>query len=180
MRRILWKRIGLMIVLEICYGAAEAYGKIPAPYWEINLGICYGFSAVAAALLGSVGGGVSAFVGEVLGELFGEGTVNPAMVAASLVAGIVAGGMYRKTAANGSFGKDKWKAFIIWTIAGQAAGFLVVYKAVSAASFAECFWRFFYNSICAVFVGGLILMALQEGNRNQSSDSSPSSSSKAL
>ena len=46
-----WKQMGLILVLGLGYGAALAYGTIPAPYWEINLGICYGFSAAGAALI---------------------------------------------------------------------------------------------------------------------------------
>ena len=171
-----WKKTGAMLGLGLCYAAAEAFGKIPAPYWEINLGICYGFSAAGAALFGIPGGCVSALIGEIAGELFGNGSLEPALILASMCSGLAAGGMYRNTSEPGPFGKEKWKAFILWTLLGQAVGFLGVYAIISSASFAECFWRFFYNSVCAVFAGGLILMALQEGQ----SSSSSSSSSKAL
>ena len=96
-----WKQMGLILVLGLGYGAALAYGTIPAPYWEINLGICYGFSAAGAALFGIPGGCVSALVGEIAGELFGNGSLEPALILASMCSGLAAGGMYRKTSEIG-------------------------------------------------------------------------------
>lgn len=167
-----WKRALGVVLLGLGYAAALAYGTIPAPYWKINLGICYGFSAVAGALYGPLGGGVSALVGEILGEQLAAGGMNGALVAASIGSGVAAGGMHKIVAGSCPFGKRKWRALILWTLIGQAIGFLGIYWCCSSASLTECFWRFFYNSVCAVFVGGLILMALQEDQSSSSSSSS--------
>jgi uncharacterized membrane protein len=176
------KKILMIVICALLYAFFEAFGQIPAPYWEINLGICYGFSGFAGLMAGPWAGLLTGLAGEVLAEtLMKQGFTLPLILAAA-VSGFVCGGGYPLLNEKGTgFTGACWRKMIHWTILGQGAGFLIVlplgYWILGMEySYWECFWRFFYNSICQIMICGLLGTAAGEENRRQSSPSSSSSS----
>ncbi|MCR5228532.1 MAG: ECF-type riboflavin transporter substrate-binding protein [Solobacterium sp.] len=144
--------------------------KIPSPVPETNLQIAYGVSGFFAALFGPVCGFLIAFIGHALNDFIAYGSPWWSWIVASGVCALITGiskGAVASKVEEGIFGFDEIKMFVIFTLIGQAAAWIVVapildiviYGEPASLVFAQGVTAFIVDFITAAVVGCLLLKA---------------------
>ena len=144
--------------------------KVPSPVPETNLQIAYGVSAFFAALFGPVCGFLVAFIGHALNDFVAYGSPWWSWIVASGISAMVTGLCSKKIAPRveeGIFEKSEITTFVIYTLLGQAASWIVIaplldivlYSEPANLVFTQGIVAFVADFICAAVIGGLLLKA---------------------
>ena len=160
-------------VVAIGIGAAlffvlGRFVAIPSPVPNTNISLQYAVLALLAVMYGPVAGGLIGFIGHTLIDLSWGGTPWWSWVITSAFVGVIVGLFAKKlNVQEGEFGKGKVALFTIANIAAHAIGWIVVAPVLDILIYAEPANKVFAqgafaaisNTITAVIVGGLLVLA---------------------
>lgn len=160
-------------VVAIGIGAAlffvlGRFVAIPSPVPNTNISLQYAVLALLAVMYGPVAGGLIGFIGHTLIDLSWGGTPWWSWVITSAFVGVIVGLFAKKlNVQEGEFGKGKVTLFTIANIAAHVIGWIVVAPVLDILIYAEPANKVFAqgafaaisNTITAVIVGGLLVLA---------------------
>ena len=160
-------------VVAIGIGAAlffvlGRFVAIPSPVPNTNISLQYAVLALLAVMYGPVAGGLIGFIGHTLIDLSWGGTPWWSWVITSAFVGVIVGLFAKKlNVQEGEFGKGKVALVTIANIAAHAIGWIVVAPVLDILIYAEPANKVFAqgafaaisNTITAVIVGGLLVLA---------------------
>lgn len=160
-------------VVAIGIGAAlffvlGRFVAIPSPVPNTNISLQYAVLALLAVMYGPVAGGLIGFIGHTLIDLSWGGTPWWSWVITSAFVGVIVGLFAQKlNVQEGEFGKGKVALFTIANIAAHVIGWIVVAPVLDILIYAEPANKVFAqgafaaisNTITAVIVGGLLVLA---------------------
>ena len=160
-------------VVAIGIGAAlffvlGRFVAIPSPVPNTNISLQYAVLALLAVMYGPVAGGLIGFIGHTLIDLSWGGTPWWSWVITSAFVGVIVGLFANKlNVQEGEFGKGKVALFAIANIAAHVIGWIVVAPVLDILIYAEPANKVFAqgafaaisNTITAVIVGGLLVLA---------------------
>lgn len=160
-------------VVAIGIGAAlffvlGRFVAIPSPVPNTNISLQYAVLALLAVMYGPVAGGLIGFIGHTLIDLSWGGTPWWSWVITSAFVGVIVGLFAKKlNVQEGEFGKGKIALFTIANIAAHVIGWIVVAPVLDILIYAEPANKVFAqgafaaisNTITAVIVGGLLVLA---------------------
>ena len=160
-------------VVAIGIGAAlffvlGRFVAIPSPVPNTNISLQYAVLALLAVMYGPVAGGLIGFIGHTLIDLSWGGTPWWSWVINSAFVGVIVCLFAKKlNVQEGEFGKGKVALFTIANIAAHAIGWIVVAPVLDILIYAEPANKVFAqgafaaisNTITAVIVGGLLVLA---------------------
>ena len=141
---------------------------IPSPVPNTNISLQYVVLALLAVMYGPVAGGLIGFIGHTLIDLSWGGTPWWSWVITSAFVGVIVGLFAKKlNVQEGEFGKGKVTLFTIANIAAHVIGWIVVAPVLDILIYAEPANKVFAqgafaaisNTITAVIVGGLLVLA---------------------
>lgn len=141
---------------------------IPSPVPNTNISLQYAVLALLAVMYGPVAGGLIGFIGHTLIDLSWGGTPWWSWVITSAFVGVIVGLFAKKlNVQEGEFGKGKVALFTIANIAAHVIGWIVVAPVLDILIYAEPANKVFAqgafasisNTITAVIVGGLLVLA---------------------
>lgn len=141
---------------------------IPSPVPNTNISLQYAVLALLAVMYGPVAGGLIGFIGHTLIDLSWGGTPWWSWVITSAFVGVIVGLFAKKlNVQEGDFGKGKVTLFAISNIAAHVIGWIVVAPVLDILIYAEPANKVFAqgafaaisNTITAVIVGGLLVLA---------------------
>ena len=141
---------------------------IPSPVPNTNISLQYAVLALLAVMYGPVAGGLIGFIGHTLIDLSWGGTPWWSWVITSAFVGVIVGLFAKKlNVQEGDFGKRKVTLFAIANIAAHVIGWIVVAPVLDILIYAEPANKVFAqgafaaisNTITAVIVGGLLVLA---------------------
>lgn len=141
---------------------------IPSPVPNTNTSLQYAVLALLAVMYGPVAGGLIGFIGHTLIDLSWGGTPWWSWVITSAFVGVIVGLFAKKlNVQEGEFGKGKVTLFTIANIAAHVIGWIVVAPVLDILIYAEPANKVFAqgafaaisNTITAVIVGGLLVLA---------------------
>lgn len=141
---------------------------IPSPVPNTNISLQYAVLALLAVMYGPVAGGLIGFIGHTLIDLSWGGTPWWSWVITSAFVGVIVGLFAQKlNVQEGEFGKGKVALFTIANIAAHVIGWIVVAPVLDILIYAEPANKVFAqgafaaisNTITAVIVGGLLVLA---------------------
>ena len=141
---------------------------IPSPVPNTNISLQYAVLALLAVMYGPVAGGLIGFIGHTLIDLSWGGTPWWSWVITSAFVGVIVGLFAKKlNVQEGEFGKGKVTLFTIANIAAHVIGWIVVAPVLDILIYAEPANKVFAqgafaaisNTITAVIVGGLLVLA---------------------
>ena len=142
--------------------------KIPTGFPDTNIQTAYGVGAFFATLFGPIAGFLIAFIGHALSDAVQYGTPWWSWVITSAFVGVIVGLFAKKlNVQEGDFGKGKVTLFTIANIAAHVIGWIVVAPVLDILIYAEPANKVFAqgafaaisNTITAVIVGGLLVLA---------------------
>lgn len=160
-------------VVAIGIGAAlffvlGRFVAIPSPVPNTNISLQYAVLALLAVMYGPVAGGLIGFIGHTLIDLSWGGIPWWSWVITSAFVGVIVGLFAKKlNVQEGDFGKRKVTLFAIANIAAHVIGWIVVAPVLDILIYAEPANKVFAqgafaaisNTITAVIVGGLLVLA---------------------
>lgn len=160
-------------VVAIGIGAAlffvlGRFVAIPSPVPNTNISLQYAVLALLAVMYGPVAGGLIGFIGHTLIDLSWGGTPWWSWVITSAFVGVIVGLFAKKlNVQEEEFGKGKVALFTIANIAAHVIGWIVVAPVLDILIYAEPANKVFAqgafaaisNTITAVIVGGLLVLA---------------------
>lgn len=160
-------------VVAIGIGAAlffvlGRFVAIPSPVPNTNISLQYAVLALLAVMYGPVAGGLIGFIGHTLIDLSWGGIPWWSWVITSAFVGVIVGLFAKKlNVQEGDFGKEKVTLFTIANIAAHVIGWIVVAPVLDILIYAEPANKVFAqgafaaisNTITAVIVGGLLILA---------------------
>nr|WP_019162734.1 ECF-type riboflavin transporter substrate-binding protein [uncultured Blautia sp.] len=141
---------------------------IPSPVPNTNISLQYAVLALLAVMYGPVAGGLIGFIGHTLIDLSWGGSPWWSWVITSAFVGVIVGLFAKKlNVQEGDFGKGKVTLFAIANIAAHVIGWIVVAPVLDILIYAEPANKVFAqgafaaisNTITAVIVGGLLVLA---------------------
>ena len=141
---------------------------IPSPVPNTNISLQYAVLALLAVMYGPVAGGLIGFIGHTLIDLSWGGTPWWSWVITSAFVGVIVGLFAKKlNVQEGDFGKGKFTLFAIANIVAHVIGWIVVAPVLDILIYAEPANKVFAqgafaaisNTITAVIVGGLLVLA---------------------
>lgn len=141
---------------------------IPSPVPNTNISLQYAVLAPLAVMYGPVAGGLIGFIGHTLIDLSWGGTPWWSWVITSAFVGVIVGLFAKKlNVQEGEFGKGKVTLFTIANIVAHVIGWIVVAPVLDILIYAEPANKVFAqgafaaisNTITAVIVGGLLVLA---------------------
>ena len=141
---------------------------IPSPVPNTNISLQYAVLALLAVMYGPVAGGLIGFIGHTLIDLSWGGTPWWSWVITSAFVGVIVGLFAKKlNVQEGEFGKGKVTLFTIANIVAHVIGWIVVAPVLDILIYAEPANKVFAqgafaaisNTITAVIVGGLLVLA---------------------
>lgn len=141
---------------------------IPSPVPNTNISLQYAVLALLAVMYGPVAGGLIGFIGHTLIDLSWGGTPWWSWVITSAFVGVIVGLFAKKlNVQEGEFGKGKVALFTIANIAAHVIGWIIVAPVLDILIYAEPANKVFAqgafaaisNTITAVIVGGLLVLA---------------------
>lgn len=141
---------------------------IPSPVPNTNISLQYAVLALLAVMYGPVAGGLIGFIGHTLIDLSWGGSPWWSWVITSAFVGVIVGLFAKKlNVQEGAFGKGKVTLFTIANIAAHVIGWIVVAPVLDILIYAEPANKVFAqgafaaisNTITAVIVGGLLVLA---------------------
>ena len=141
---------------------------IPSPVPNTNISLQYAVLALLAVMYGPVAGGLVGFIGRTLIDLSWGGTPWWSWVITSAFVGVIVGLFAKKlNVQEGEFGKGKVTLFTIANIVAHVIGWIVVAPVLDILIYAEPANKVFAqgafaaisNTITAVIVGGLLVLA---------------------
>ena len=141
---------------------------IPSPVPNTNISLQYAVLALLAVMYGPVAGGLIGFIGHTLIDLSWGGTTWWSWVITSAFVGVIVGLFAKKlNVQEGEFGKGKVTLFTIANIVAHVIGWIVVAPVLDILIYAEPANKVFAqgafaaisNTITAVIVGGLLVLA---------------------
>ena len=141
---------------------------IPSPVPNTNISLQYAVLALLAVMYGPVAGGLIGFIGHTLIDLSWGGIPWWSWVITSAFVGVIVGLFAKKlNVQEGDFGKEKVTLFTIANIAAHVIGWIVVAPVLDILIYAEPANKVFAqgafaaisNTITAVIVGGLLVLA---------------------
>lgn len=141
---------------------------IPSPVPNTNISLQYAVLALLAVMYGPVAGGLIGFIGHTLIDLSWGGTPWWSWVITSAFVGVIVGLFAKKLKVQeGEFDKGKVTLFTIANIAAHVIGWIVVAPVLDILIYAEPANKVFAqgafaaisNTITAVIVGGLLVLA---------------------
>ena len=141
---------------------------IPSPVPNTNISLQYAVLALLAVMYGPVAGGLIGFIGHTLIDLSWGGTPWWSWVITSAFVGVIVGLFAKKlNVQEGEFGKGKVTLFTIANIVAHVIGWIVVAPVLDSLLYAEPANKVFAqgafaaisNTITAVIVGGLLVLA---------------------
>lgn len=141
---------------------------IPSPVPNTNISLQYAVLALLAAMYGPVAGGLIGFIGHALIDLSWGGIPWWSWVITSAFVGIVVGLFTQKLhVEEGNFNKKKVGVFALANVIANLIGWIVVAPVLDILIYAEPAKKVFAqgvfagisNSITAVVVGGLLVLA---------------------
>ena len=141
---------------------------IPSPVPNTNISLQYAVLALLAVMYGPVAGGLIGFIGHTLIDLSWGGTPWWSWVITSAFVGVIVGLFAKKlNVQEGEFGKGKVTLFTIANIVAHVIGWIVVAPVLDILIYAESANKVFAqgafaaisNTITAVIVGGLLVLA---------------------
>ena len=141
---------------------------IPSPVPNTNISLQYAVLALLAVMYGPVAGGLIGFIGHTLIDLSWGGTPWWSWVITSAFVGVIVGLFAKKlNVQEGEFGKGKVTLFTIANIVAHVIGWIVVapvldiliYSEPANKVFAQGAFAAISNTITAVIVGGLLVLA---------------------
>lgn len=141
---------------------------IPSPVPNTNISLQYAVLALLAVMYGPVAGGLIGFIGHTLIDLSWGGIPWWSWVITSAFVGVIVGLFAKKlNVQEGDFGKEKVTLFTIANIAAHVIGWIVVAPVLDILIYAEPANKVFAqgafaaisNTITAVIVGGLLILA---------------------
>lgn len=141
---------------------------IPSPVPNTNISLQYAVLALLAVMYGPVAGGLIGFIGHTLIDLSWGGTPWWSWVITSAFVGVIVGLFAKKlNVQEGEFGKRKVTLFTIANIVAHVIGWIVVAPVLDILIYAEPANKVFAqgafaaisNTITAVIVGGLLVLA---------------------
>ena len=159
----------------VAFGIGEAlffvlgrFVAIPSPVPNTNISLQYAVLALLAVMYGPVAGGLIGFIGHTLIDLSWGGTPWWSWVITSAFVGVIVGLFAKKlNVQEGEFGKGKVTLFTIANIVAHVIGWIVVAPVLDILIYAEPANKVFAqgafaaisNTITAVIVGGLLVLA---------------------
>lgn len=141
---------------------------IPSPVPNTNISLQYAVLALLAVMYGPIAGGLIGFIGHTLIDLSWGGTPWWSWVITSAFVGVIVGLFAKKlNVQEGEFGKGKVTLFTIANIAAHVIGWIIVAPVLDILIYAEPANKVFAqgafaaisNTITAVIVGGLLVLA---------------------
>lgn len=141
---------------------------IPSPVPNTNISLQYAVLALLAVMYGPVAGGLIGFIGHTLIDLSWGETPWWSWVITSAFVGVIVGLFAKKlNVQEGEFGKGKVTLFTIANIVAHVIGWIVVAPVLDILIYAEPANKVFAqgafaaisNTITAVIVGGLLVLA---------------------
>ena len=141
---------------------------IPSPVPNTNISLQYAVLALLAVMYGPVAGGLIGFIGHTLIDLSWGGTPWWSWVITSAFVGVIVGLFAKKlNVQEGDFSKGKVTLFAIANIVAHVIGWIVVAPVLDILIYAEPANKVFAqgafaaisNTITAVIVGGLLVLA---------------------
>ena len=141
---------------------------IPSPVPNTNISLQYAVLALLAVMYGPVAGGLIGFIGHTLIDLSWGGSPWWSWVITSAFVGVIVGLFAKKlNVQEGGFGKGKVTLFAIANIVAHVIGWIVVAPVLDILIYAEPANKVFAqgafaaisNTITAVIVGGLLVLA---------------------
>ena len=141
---------------------------IPSPVPNTNISLQYAVLALLAVMYGPVAGGLIGFIGHTLIDLSWGGSPWWSWVITSAFVGVIVGLFAKKlNVQEGDLGKGKVTLFAIANIAAHVIGWIVVAPVLDILIYAEPANKVFAqgafaaisNTITAVIVGGLLVLA---------------------
>ena len=147
---------GIKTVVAVGIGAAlffvlGRFVAIPSPVPNTNISLQYAVLALLAAMYGPVAGGLIGFIGHALIDLSWGGIPWWSWVITSAFVGVVVGLFTKKLdVEEGDFNKKK---------VGMFALAILIYAEPAKKVFAQGVFAGISNSITAVVVGGLLVLA---------------------
>ena len=141
---------------------------IPSPVPNTNISLQYAVLALLAAMYGPVVGGLIGFIGHTLIDLSWGGSPWWSWVIASAFVGVVVGLFFKKlNLQEGEFSKKQVAFFALANIVAHLLAWILVAPVLDIAIYAEPVKKVFAqgafaavsNSITAVVVGGLLVLA---------------------
>ena len=141
---------------------------IPSPVPNTNISLQYAVLALLAAMYGPVVGGLIGFIGHTLIDLSWGGSPWWSWVIASAFVGVVVGLFSKKlNQQEGEFSKKQVAFFALANIVAHLLAWILVAPVLDIAIYAEPVKKVFAqgafaavsNSITAVVVGGLLVLA---------------------
>lgn len=157
--------VGIVAALFFVLGRFVA---IPSPVPNTNISLQYAVLALLAVMYGPVAGGLIGFIGHTLIDLSWGGTPWWSWVITSAFVGVIVGLFAKKlNVQEGEFGKGKVTLFTIANIVAHVIGWIVVAPVLDILIYAEPANKVFAqgafaaisNTITAVIVGGLLVLA---------------------
>ena len=167
------KNNSIQAVVAVGIGAAlffvlGRFVAIPSPVPNTNISLQYAVLALLAVMYGPVAGGLIGFIGHTLIDLSWGGTPWWSWVITSAFVGVIVGLFAKKlNVQEGEFGKGKVTLFTIANIVAHVIGWIVVAPVLDILIYAEPANKVFAqgafaaisNTITAVIVGGLLVLA---------------------
>ena len=167
------KNNSIQTVVAVGIGAAlffvlGRFVAIPSPVPNTNISLQYAVLALLAVMYGPVAGGLIGFIGHTLIDLSWGGTPWWSWVITSAFVGVIVGLFAKKlNVQEGEFGKGKVTLFTIANIVAHVIGWIVVAPVLDILIYAEPANKVFAqgafaaisNTITAVIVGGLLVLA---------------------
>lgn len=164
---------GIKTVVAVGIGAAlffvlGRFVAIPSPVPNTNISLQYAVLALLAAMYGPVAGGLIGFIGHALIDLSWGGIPWWSWVITSAFVGVVVGLFTKKLhVEEGDFNKKKVGVFALANVIANLIGWIVVAPVLDILIYAEPVKKVFAqgvfagisNSITAVVVGGLLVLA---------------------
>ena len=164
---------GIKPVVAVGIGAAlffvlGRFVAIPSPVPNTNISLQYAVLALLAAMYGPVVGGLIGFIGHTLIDLSWGGSPWWSWVIASAFVGVVVGLFPKKlNLQEGEFSKKQVAFFALANIVAHLLAWILVAPVLDIAIYAEPVKKVFAqgafaavsNSITAVVVGGLLVLA---------------------
>lgn len=167
------KKFSVKDVVAIGIGAAlffvlGRFVAIPSGIPNTNITLQYAILALLAGMYGPVAGGLIGFIGHTLIDLSWGGSPWWSWVIASAVVGVVVGAFSKKLSINeGNFDKKAMVQFAIANVIAHVVAWIVVAPVLDIVMyvepinkvFAQGAMAAFVNTVTAVVVGGLLIVA---------------------
>ena len=141
---------------------------IPSPIANTNISLQYAVLGLLAAMYGPVAGGLIGFIGHTLIDLSWGGAPWGSWVLSSALVGVIVGLFAKKmNIQEGEFGKKELITFTISNVIAQVVAWcglapvldILIYQEPVKKVFAQGFFAAIVNTLTAVIVGGLLIVA---------------------